>query len=119
MAITGKLGHTYTIIITDGGKFYRPCDNCKHEQHQKSHEDDNDGEDVCTNCTALLNVPQFNGTYITLYLEHGTNWEELDNCEVCFGKSGGVCGNENIVDGVVMCDYCTAKDMNKKKNGEK
>ena len=29
-----------------------------------------------------------------------------DNCEVCLGSSGGVRGNENIVDGVVTCDYC-------------
>lgn len=30
-----------------------------------------------------------------------------DNCEVCKGKKGGVRGNENIVDGKIMCDYCT------------
>ena len=33
----------------------------------------------------------------------------LDDCEVCGGTSGGVKGNENIIDGVVMCDYCSAK----------
>lgn len=31
-----------------------------------------------------------------------------DNCEVCHGKRGGVRGNENRLDGVVMCDFCTA-----------
>ena len=31
-----------------------------------------------------------------------------DKCEVCHGRNGGVPGNENIVDGVVMCDYCHA-----------
>jgi len=30
-----------------------------------------------------------------------------DNCEVCKGEKGGVRGNENCVDGKVMCDYCT------------
>lgn len=30
----------------------------------------------------------------------------LDNCEVCYGKSGGTRGNENVIDGVVTCDYC-------------
>ena len=29
-----------------------------------------------------------------------------DNCEVCKGEKGGVRGNENIIDGIVMCDYC-------------
>jgi hypothetical protein len=29
-------------------------------------------------------------------------------CEVCGGDRGGVPGNENIVGGVVMCDYCHA-----------
>lgn len=30
-------------------------------------------------------------------------------CQVCHGRNGGVAGNENIVDGVVMCDYCHAE----------
>ena len=29
-----------------------------------------------------------------------------DNCQVCHGENGGVKGNENIIDGIVMCDYC-------------
>lgn len=34
-----------------------------------------------------------------------------DKCEVCLGEKGGVRGNENVIDGVVMCDYChAAKD---------
>ncbi len=32
----------------------------------------------------------------------------LDNCKVCNGMRGGVRGNENIIDGVVTCDYCSA-----------
>lgn len=31
-----------------------------------------------------------------------------DGCLVCNGVSGGVPGNENVIDGVVICDYCTA-----------
>jgi hypothetical protein len=33
---------------------------------------------------------------------------EVDACEICHGEKGGVPGNENIIGGVVMCDYCTA-----------
>lgn len=33
-----------------------------------------------------------------------------DNCETCDGRDG-VRGNENIVDGVVMCDYCHANTL--------
>jgi hypothetical protein len=32
---------------------------------------------------------------------------EADKCQLCHGKQGGVPGNENIVDGVILCDYCT------------
>lgn len=32
-----------------------------------------------------------------------------DACEVCQGERGGVPGNENIKDGKVMCDYCSAE----------
>jgi hypothetical protein len=31
-----------------------------------------------------------------------------DNCEVCRGERGGVLGNENRLNGRVLCDYCTA-----------
>jgi hypothetical protein len=31
-----------------------------------------------------------------------------DACEICLGRNGGAPGNENIVDGVIMCDYCSA-----------
>jgi predicted CXXCH cytochrome family protein len=34
-----------------------------------------------------------------------------DNCENCHGTRGGVRGNENIVDGKVLCDYCHADTM--------
>jgi len=32
---------------------------------------------------------------------------ELDNCQACNGARGGVRGNENVIDGVVLCDYCS------------
>jgi hypothetical protein len=34
--------------------------------------------------------------------------DERDKCEICHGFRGGVRGNENRVDGIVMCDYCHA-----------
>ncbi len=39
-------------------------------------------------------------------------WRVLpDNCEMPNCSRQGVRGNENIVDGIVMCDYCHAKVM--------
>lgn len=32
-----------------------------------------------------------------------------DRCELCNGGSGGVPGNENIIDGRPVCDYCSYK----------
>lgn len=34
-----------------------------------------------------------------------------DACQRCHGKRGGVRGNENIVNGVTLCDYCHADDL--------
>ena len=34
-----------------------------------------------------------------------------DRCEVLLCKRKGVRGNENIVNGVVMCDYCHAETL--------
>ena len=34
-----------------------------------------------------------------------------DACQVCHGMKGGEPGNENIVDGIVMCDYCHAEKV--------
>jgi hypothetical protein len=36
-------------------------------------------------------------------------FKEPDGCEICHGFNGGVRGNENIVDGKIVCDYCMAK----------
>jgi len=36
-----------------------------------------------------------------------------DDCEVCDGKEGGVPGNELVIDGVITCDYCHAKQWSR------
>jgi hypothetical protein len=37
------------------------------------------------------------------------HWMTLsDNCEICLGAKGGVRGNENVIGGIVACDYCHA-----------
>lgn len=33
----------------------------------------------------------------------------LDKCQVCHGKRGGCRGNENVVNGIIMCDYCSVE----------
>lgn len=38
-----------------------------------------------------------------------------DSCEICLGTKGGMRGNENIVDGFIMCDYCHASWKDKGK----
>lgn len=38
----------------------------------------------------------------------GASDQQLDNCQICKGAKGGVPGNENVIDNVVMCDYCHA-----------
>lgn len=36
---------------------------------------------------------------------------QFDSCEMCQGLKGATAGNENIVGGVTMCDYCHSKTM--------
>ncbi len=36
-----------------------------------------------------------------------------DKCEVCYGERGGVPGNENIIAGKIMCDFCSADRLRK------
>jgi hypothetical protein len=43
-------------------------------------------------------------------------WKEKDCCSVCHGEKGGVKGNENIIEGNLMCDYCTV-EFRKKEGG--
>ncbi len=32
---------------------------------------------------------------------------EVDNCQICKGARGGVKGNENVIKGITVCDYCS------------
>jgi hypothetical protein len=34
-----------------------------------------------------------------------------DDCVRCEGRNGGVPGNENMIDGEPVCDYCTAEEL--------
>lgn len=36
-----------------------------------------------------------------------------DNCVECKGSKGGVPGNENVVNGRVVCDYCSSSGSRK------
>lgn len=38
----------------------------------------------------------------------------LDKCSVCKGIKGGVPGNENLINGVLVCDYCHGDGAYKK-----
>jgi hypothetical protein len=42
-------------------------------------------------------------------IQHRKHFVEKDNCENCGGTRGGVRGNENLVNGKRMCDYCTVR----------
>lgn len=44
---------------------------------------------------------------------------EHDKCKLCLGIKGGALGNENVIDGVVVCDYCHVILMDMAKNREK
>lgn len=42
--------------------------------------------------------------------KEGWTWQRSkDDCSVCKGEKGGVKGNENIIDGKLICDYCSTK----------
>lgn len=32
--------------------------------------------------------------------------QKPDNCQICRGEKGGVKGNENVINGQIVCDYC-------------
>ena len=34
-----------------------------------------------------------------------------DGCEICHGCMGGVKGNENVINGRVVCDYCHSAEL--------
>ena len=52
-----------------------------------------------------LQVKLLDCDYITWILDE-KNIREINSCEFCNGERGGVKGNENVVDGKLMCDYC-------------
>lgn len=41
--------------------------------------------------------------------------KDRDACQLCGGFRGGVPGNENVIDGVTVCDYCSATIFKYKK----
>lgn len=43
--------------------------------------------------------------------------EQKDKCRFCRGTKGGMPGNENVIGGVVVCDYCTSLLIDIKKVG--
>jgi hypothetical protein len=43
--------------------------------------------------------------------QEGILFSDRDECEFCLGYKGGVKGNENVINGVVVCDYCHALYM--------
>jgi hypothetical protein len=66
----------------------------------------------CAMCMRAIEVEQDNARAAIAALQAtSVNMEEeveRDACEMCLGAKGGVPGNENIIGGVVMCDYCHA-----------
>lgn len=54
--------------------------------------------------------PKLRKTLTAVNELHAELWAMLtDECEICQGASGGVLGNENIIDGVTVCDYCSVE----------
>ena len=51
-------------------------------------------------------------------LDHTYHYEP-DNCQVCKGEKGGLLGNENIIKGIIVCDYCHVDYMDGKIDLEK
>lgn len=46
-------------------------------------------------------------TYEEWLVAEGKLCAEPDDCQFCLGQKGGVPGNENIIGGITVCDYCT------------
>lgn len=36
-------------------------------------------------------------------------FDNVDDCQICHGEEGGELGNENLINGVRVCDYCHAR----------
>lgn len=64
---------------------------------------------MTTNYNILVNEHVKRGLYISqlmMALHHEAPDKYPDDCQVCGGQFGGVRGNENIVNGITMCDMC-------------
>ncbi len=85
-----------TALILGKKAFKKPCSHC--------------GAELCPECEHRKDAHINYGCDITWDGAYtcGCTYYLKDNCEVCKGAKGGVRGNENVIDGVVTCDYCTA-----------
>ena len=36
-------------------------------------------------------------------------FDNVDDCQICHGEEGGELGNENLINGVRVCDYCHSR----------
>ena len=52
-------------------------------------------------------IRQINRLLCSLHHHHPEIYP--DNCEICHGQNAGVRGNENYVEGKVVCDICSDK----------
>ena len=43
---------------------------------------------------------------------------DYDDCEICCGFKGGYPGNENVVEGMIVCDFCHADILANKLEGD-
>ena len=54
--------------------------------------------------------PKLRKTKTNVIKLHAELWAmQTDECEFCSGEKGGILGNENIIDGIKVCDYCHAE----------
>lgn len=72
---------------------------------------DDSAIEVIAKMDGEIEALQTKNTRLLSILNHECPEKYPDNCEVCKGTNGGVRGNENIVDDVVMCDYCHASTI--------
>lgn len=73
-----------------------------------------DPDQRCNKCIEYRKEQETLGQALSEIREQLRNLKH-DKCEFCLGIKGGALGNENVVDGVVVCDYCTVILMDMKK----
>ena len=39
---------------------------------------------------------------------------KYNHCQICSGTRGGIPGNNNVINGIAVCDYCHADILNGK-----